>query len=224
MKIFIVALGTLFVFVGYFILFPKGVTQVAEDTAPISSDFLSLGSEISALVSQEISAAEESGLLYMREEEKLARDVYITLYEKWSLPIFSNISQSEQTHTESVRAILVKYSIQDPVSDDTIGVFTNTELSKLYADLTTQGMVSAAEALAVGAIIEDLDISYLQEQIAMTDNEDIRLVYGNLMRGSRNHLRSFIAQLSSRDVIYKPQYITQKEFNSIISSPKETLK
>lgn len=43
-------------------------------------------------------------LLYMREEEKLARDVYITLYEKWGIPVFNNISNRESDHNDLIQA------------------------------------------------------------------------------------------------------------------------
>ena len=44
-------------------------------------------------------------LMYMREEEKLARDVYATLYEKWGTRIFNNIRVSEQRHMDAVKAL-----------------------------------------------------------------------------------------------------------------------
>ncbi len=196
---------------------PQELTAVTSAT-----DFVSIRPAIAALPEQTLSDEERSGLIFMREEEKLARDVYSVLYDKWGLQIFSNIAQSEQTHTEAVRTILTKYNIADPVTDDTIGVFVNSDLQKLYTDLTTRGSVSLEEALTVGALIEDLDIADLQKQIALTDNDDIKLVYENLMRGSRNHLRSFVSQLSSRGVTYTPQYITRSEFDTIIASEQET--
>jgi hypothetical protein len=143
------------------------------------------------------------------------------LYDKWGLQIFSNISQSEQTHTEAVRTIIAKYNLEDPVTDDTIGVFVNSDMQKLYNELTAKGLVSLEEALVVGATVEDLDIADLQKLIAETDNDDIKLVYENLLRGSRNHLRAFTSQLSSRNSTYTPQYITQSDFDTITSSDQE---
>ena len=35
---------------------------------------------------------EAAALAYLREEEKLARDVYLTLADTWQLPIFANIA------------------------------------------------------------------------------------------------------------------------------------
>jgi hypothetical protein len=176
---------------------------------------------IAALPEQALSDEENSGLVFMREEEKLARDVYNVLYDTWGVQIFSNIAQSEQTHTEAVRTILTKYNITDPVTDDTIGVFVNRDLQKLYTDLTAQGTISIEEAFTVGTLVEDLDIADLQKQNAQTDNDDIKLVYENLMRGSRNHLRSFVSQLTSRGVAYEPKYITRSEFDAIIASTQE---
>lgn len=198
-------------------------TQTADtlDT-PLASDFVSSRPEVDALPSQTIDENEHAALLYMREEEKLARDVYTTLYSTWKLPVFSNIAQSEETHTEAVRDLLVKYHIADPVTDDTVGVFVDPTIAKLYADLTAKGQDSVTGALTVGAIIEDLDISDLETRIAETDNQDIKLVFENLMRGSRNHLRSFVAQLKSRGQTYTPQYISASEYETIVSTPRET--
>lgn len=186
-----------------------------------AADFVSVRPAIAALPEQTISDEERSGLVFMREEEKLARDVYSVLYDTWRMQIFSNIAQSEQTHTEAVKTILTKYDIADPVTDDTIGVFVNNDLQKLYIDLIAQGTTSVEEAMKVGARIEDLDIADLQNQVSQTNNDDIKLVYENLMRGSRNHLRSFVSQLTNRGVTYTPQYITQSEFDTIIASAQE---
>ncbi len=188
---------------------------------PTAADFVSLRPAIATLPNQPLSDAELAGLLFMREEEKLARDVYTTLYEQWNMPIFANIAQSEQTHTEAVRDLLEKYTITDPVTDDTVGVFVNANLQQLYTDLTTRGLTSIEEALSVGALIEDLDINDLQQEIAKTDNQDIALVYENLSRGSRNHLRSFAKQLAAYNQTYVPTFISKSEYNAIIAGETE---
>ncbi|MCK9344861.1 MAG: DUF2202 domain-containing protein [Candidatus Pacebacteria bacterium] len=194
----------------------------AEDmTTPIKEDFLSVRPELAALPMSDISADEKTGLLYMREEEKLARDVYTTLYQKWGVQVFANIAQSENTHTEAMRALLEKYSITDLVTDDTVGVFVNADLKKLYIDLTAKGLVSIEEALTVGALIEDLDISDLERLVVVTDNEDIKLVYGNLTRGSRNHIRSFTSQLAARGMTYTATYISADSLAQILATPRE---
>jgi len=138
---------------------------------------------------------EINSLIYMREEEKLARDVYLYLYDKWNIPIFRNIAASEQEHTDAVKYLLTQYGVQDPAATTSEGEFTNPELQELYNQLTQQGSVSREEALKVGVIIEEKDIRDLEADLANTTNSDIRTVYGNLLRGSNNHLSAFNTQL-----------------------------
>jgi hypothetical protein len=157
----------------------------------------------------------------MREEEKLARDVYLTLFDTWQQPIFSNIARSEETHTEAVARLMAVYGVSDPVIDDTVGVFTNPDLQALYDQLVADGMVSLTAALTVGATIEDLDIADLDEQLALTDKADIITVYENLQRGSRNHLRSFVSQLEQQGETYQPKYISAAVYTDIVSTDRE---
>jgi len=170
---------------------------------------------------EELSQQEIDGLLQMREEEKLARDVYMALYEKWNMPIFRNIAESEQQHTDMVKTLLDKYELEDPMNNDTPGVFEKQELQSLYDELTASGSESLSEALITGATVEDLDIYDLEELLDSADNEDIRIVYQNLMKGSRNHLRSFAAQIAREGSTYKATYLTQEVVDEIVSSPRE---
>jgi hypothetical protein len=177
---------------------------------------------VSGLPAEELSVEEETGLILMREEEKLARDVYTFLYEKWQAPIFDHIAMSEQRHMNAIKLLIDKYGLVDPVTDPTAGAFTNPQMLALYNQFTAQGALSLIDALKVGATIEDLDIKDLQELIAQTDNADIALVYENLLQGSRSHLRAFAYRLSLLGVTYEAQYITPEELEDIITSPMET--
>ncbi|WP_456373041.1 DUF2202 domain-containing protein [Methanocaldococcus sp.] len=170
---------------------------------------------------QPISEEEKEGLIEMREEEKLARDVYLTLYNKWKLPIFKNIANAEQTHTDAIKCLLRKYNITDPVKTDEVGKFSNPKFEELYNKLVEEGSKSVVDALKVGATIEDLDIADLQYWINRTDNEDIKFVYENLMKGSRNHMRAFVRMLEQYGANYTPQYISQQEYEQIINTPTE---
>lgn len=195
--------------------------QIATEEVVVAADYVSLRPALVSLPAEELTTDEKADLLYMREEEKLARDVYQTLYEKWNLPIFSNIAQSEQTHTEAIRDLLEKYNLTDPVTKDEVGVFQNEDLQALYTSLSEKGLRSEIDALNVGSTIEDLDIKDLIEAIERTDNQDIKLVYENLMRGSRNHLRAFTRQLTARGETYEPQYIEKSEYENILWSETE---
>lgn len=176
---------------------------------------------IASLPAQDLSTEEEVGLLKMREEEKLARDVYQVLYQQWGHQVFGNIAQSEQRHMDAVKAILDKYSLVDPVTDSTVGAFTDPEMQGLYTSLVAEGRSSLIAAFHVGATIEDLDIKDLYELLEKTDNSDIQMVYENLSRGSRNHLRAFTNQLSLNGETYEAQFLTQAQINDIITSPQE---
>ncbi len=176
---------------------------------------------ISDIPKSDLNDIEKAGLILMREEEKLARDVYVTLGEKWNLPIFSNISRSEQMHTDAVKALLDRYEIEDPIKDNTTGIFTSPELSELYKNLVAKGSTSLMDALEVGATIEDLDIKDLNELLAKTDNKDIKVTYDFLNKGSRNHMRAFSRQIDNRGESYTPQYISSTEYENILSSPHE---
>lgn len=176
---------------------------------------------IQLLPKETLSEQEREGLLLMREEEKLAHDIYAALYEKWNIQIFNNIAGSELQHTDRVRALLERYEIADPVIGSGKGEYRNADLEQLYITLVEQGSQSLGAALQVGATVEDLDIKDLQDLLLETDNQDIRLVYENLLRGSRNHIRSFNRQLKQQGINYGAQYITEQELNSILNSPLE---
>jgi len=172
--------------------------------------------EFTPAIHGELDEADKEALIFMREEEKLARDVYLAMYELWGIPIFQNISSSEQSHTEAVKTLLDGYNVPDPASDE-LGEFTNPDLQNLYNDLVAQGSQSLSEALRVGAAIEEIDILDLQERLAQTDNADIQHVFNNLLQGSFNHLRAFTSTLMTQTgETYLPQFMSPDAYQSII--------
>jgi len=158
------------------------------------------------------------GLLYMVEEEKLARDVYLALYEMWGNRVFLNIAKAEQQHMDEVSAVLHDKEMDNPVETSEIGVFHNAEIAKLYDSLVAQGSTSIEEAFMVGALIEDLDIHDLQRSIGATDDEVEIWVYNNLLRGSENHMRAFVRQLGRYGLDYTARYISDAELSVILST------
>ncbi|CUA99881.1 DUF2202 domain-containing protein [Thiomonas bhubaneswarensis] len=187
----------------------------------VSAAFAGNGGRPTGASTRTLDATESAGIVIMREEEKLARDVYQLLYTQWGQPIFSNIAASEQQHMDAVGTLISRYKLPDPASHTATGVFVDAELQTMFNALMSQGQSSLQAALQVGATIEDLDIKDLNERIAQTDNPDVKLVYSNLLKGSRNHLRAFVSQLATLGVTYVPQYITQAEFDAIVNSPQE---
>jgi hypothetical protein len=162
--------------------------------------------------------AEIAGLLYMREEEKLARDVYLALYDIWGQQIFQNIADSEQTHTDAVKHLLDRFGIDDPAVNIAPGVFTDSTLQSLYHELTILGAQSLEDALRVGAAIEEIDILDLVENLATVTDSEIVQVYENLLSGSENHLRAFVSTLAQKTgETYTPQYLSQAVYDAILS-------
>lgn len=140
---------------------------------------------------QTLDANEISTLLFMIEEEKMARDVYDALYEQTGLAIFDNISNSEQKHFESLLNTAAKLGVDTSFVSFEAGVFENDEIAALYSSLLEQGSTSATAALEVGALIETVDIADLEEAIAATDIALLGQVYQRLLNGSENHLEHF---------------------------------
>ncbi len=164
----------------------------------------------------QISNAEKNSLIYMYEEEKLARDVYLTLSEKYDIPVFKNISKSEQYHMDLVNTLLEKFDITNTAKDKR-GEFENNDLQKLYNSLTEQGSKSLIDALKTGATIEDVDIHDLEKYIPNVTNPEIISTFKQLTCGSGNHMRAFSRQLKIKEIVYTPQYISQNKYNKIIN-------
>ncbi|MCO5264488.1 MAG: DUF2202 domain-containing protein [Lentimicrobium sp.] len=190
----------------------KSETAVADVACCFSADTLPV---------ETLSQTEIDALLLMREEELMARDVYVYLSGLYSTPVFANISLSEQQHASAIAALLVKYGLDDIAADHQAGVFVNQELQELYNSLIAMGEESITGAFTAGATIEDMDIFDLMQLSEQVDNADILLVFANLTKGSRNHLRSFVAHLLKVGVNYQPQFISQDLFDEIINSPHE---
>jgi len=168
--------------------------------------------------STELTQTEIEDLSFLREEEKLARDVYIFSYNKYQIEVFNSISNSEQMHMNSVLSLMNIYGIPDSASEE-IGVFNNQDLQDIYDSLIIQSDISSLEALTVGAIIEDLDINDIDLFINNTTKEDILTVYDKLTCGSKNHIRSYTSQLESNGITYIPQFISVDYYTTILNEP-----
>lgn len=165
-----------------------------------------------------LTGIEVADLMLMREEEKLARDVYNAMYELYGRRVFSNIPRAEQRHMDAVLGLLNIYGLNDPAGEP--GKFSNEELQQLYNDLVERGTKSLPEALLVGALIEEVDIEDLVEAMKRTDREDILSVYANLLGGSKRHLNAFVRNYESlAGEPYKAQQIPQKQVDVLLAKP-----
>lgn len=186
---------------------------IAEEESAVLSETLKaqILSDTATLLPEEV-----EGLMLMREEEKMAHDVYSSFYDKFGLRVFANIANSESKHMEAVLWLINSYKLTDPASNE-LGVFENADIQNLYNKFMAEG-VNEVEALKIGAFIEEYDIADLEKLISETGNMYIVRVYTNLLNGSKNHLRAFVKNLSSRNVVYQPSILSQTEYAEIIGA------
>ena len=169
----------------------------------------------SAAVQTPLAAEAAATLLWMREEEKLARDVYQTLYAQWKQPVFQRIARSEQRHFDAIGKRIAQFNLADPALAAT-GVFSQAELQDLYDQLVFTGTQGYVQALTVGATIEDMDIADLLAAIDETTDPALKRTYGNLLDGSKNHLRAFVTLLRGQGTDYTPVHIDPELFDAIM--------
>ncbi len=160
-------------------------------------------------------------LLFLLEEEKLARDVYIYAYNMYGENIFNNISGSEQRHMDAAKVILEKYNIPINMSEE-IGVFINTDIQSLYDEYIAKVDLSLVDALMIGATIEDLDIYDINTYKSRATKDDILRMYNLLACGSGNHMRAFISQITANGAIYSPQFLTQEEYDLVLNTEHQS--
>jgi len=138
---------------------------------------------------------EKANILYLFEEEKLAHDIYVQMYNSYGAYIFNNISESEQRHMDSVAKLISKYELDDIVVNNDHGIFTDGVIQDEYDRLLAKGILNLTSALEVGVEIEEMDINDIERMQEETDKPDIKRVLSNLLNGSNNHLEAFNTQL-----------------------------
>ena len=191
---------------------------ISEEATPAVSPSAAPDVVAVAAAADDIDQTEVEGIVFMREEEKLARDVYLTLADTWDLRIFANIARAEQTHMDAVLGLMDTYGLEDPVAGNDIGIFVNSDLQQMYNELVALGSESLQSALKVGALIEEVDIEDLVIYLEATIPGDVATVYERLLSGSENHLRAFTSQLESAGIAYEPTVLEADVYEAIISS------
>lgn len=132
-----------------------------------------------------------AGLIYMIEEEKMARDLYDAFAEQTGSVVFDRISDSEQKHYDTLLLVADKAGIDLSGVSTTAGVFTNPDIQSLYDTLLAQGSISLDAAYGVGILVEQTDIADLQDYTSATDIGIIGTVYAHLETASAHHLAAF---------------------------------
>jgi hypothetical protein len=161
-----------------------------------------------------LSSREKDGLIFIWEEEKAARDLYTSLYEKNNLSIFLNLITSEQSHMDQARAVIEKYGL--PLPENEPGIFQNQTMQQMHDELLAEGLQSDQDALQAAAAFEEISIMDLEKELAAAHAEDIRTMYQGLLAGSRKHLRSYVAELEDQGIQYDPRYLDRVEFEETV--------
>lgn len=142
-----------------------------------------------------LTEAEIADILFLREEEQLAHDLYARWAGMYPLPVFSNIAASEITHYNEVQLLIDRYRLGDHrIGNASVG-YTDLVIQSLYTTLSAQGDTSLTGALEASLAVEERDIADLDRALANTTRADIIQVYSNLRRGSENHKSAFLRQL-----------------------------
>jgi hypothetical protein len=166
--------------------------------------------------SAELTADETRDLLLMREEEKLARDVYNAMAERYNQRAFINIPRAEQFHMDAVLGLLNAYGLDDPAKEKS-GKFGNAKLQKLYRQLVKRGAQSREDAFLVGALVEEIDIQDLIDSMKRSENKDILAVYESLLGGSKRHLNAFVRNYEAvSGQTYKAQKMAPADIDAML--------
>ncbi len=140
----------------------------------------------------DLSEAEAAELAFMREEERVARDLYQAFFDMYDgARPFSRIVNAEQQHYDQVGNLLVTYGIADPSAGLSAGTYSNQALQELYNTWYAAGSASLEAAYQVGVDLETRDIADLEDAIAATGTDAVKVVFERLQAGSENHLTAF---------------------------------
>lgn len=165
-----------------------GITAVATAAPPTPAPTPTASATVDAALARQ--------LTYLREEERLARDLYQAIAKLYpdNATVFTRIATSEQRHFESVGLLLTRYGIADPAVGATAGRYADAGLTALYARLLGKAKASLTAAYGVGVSVEKADIADLEESLGSGGlPADVTQVLSNLLAGSRNHLAAFTA-------------------------------
>lgn len=139
-------------------------------------------------------------LQFMREEERLAGDLYQLFAERYpEATVFANIARSEDQHATAVGRQLTNFGIEDPSAGLEPGDYYFDELDELYATLATQGETLDG-AIKAGIAVEEEDIADLKAALARESSDPVERTFGALLAGSENHLKAFTTALENGGV------------------------
>jgi hypothetical protein len=150
-----------------------------------------------------LSDAQKESLLFMYNEEKMARDLYVSLNALNPIKTLENIAlRAEQTHMEMVYELITKYDLDTQnLTELAPNEFSNAAVQNLYDALYERGAPSLQASLEVGCMVEVTDINDLNVHLAEVQGiEDLEAVFENLRAGSYTHYWAFDTALKNMGV------------------------
>ena len=129
-------------------------------------------------------------LTEMREEERVARDLYTKLASSSGELIFTRIAASEQRHLEAVERLMTSQGMDPGAAGTTVGRYAVPDLQAAYDRWLAQGRASDEAAYKVGVELERQDIADLKG-LDVADGTTGARVVAALLNGSEHHLAAF---------------------------------
>ncbi len=162
------------------------IAQAAPPTNPTPGPVATSTATVDAAVAEQIA--------FMRDEERMSRDVYLAIAELYpDATAFSRIASSEERHFDAVGRLLTRYGLDDPSEGRDAGSYADASLTDFHDQLMAQAKVSVDEAYKAGVAIEEADIADLEADLDGDLPADVEAVWTNLLAGSNNHLAAFTA-------------------------------
>ncbi|MCB0579424.1 MAG: DUF2202 domain-containing protein [Phaeodactylibacter sp.] len=167
-----------------------------------------------------LSKADQKTLIFMAEEEKMARDFYQAMEAKWEAKVFNHIVGAEQRHLGRTEELAASLDVKLPkgMVDGEAGKYRNNDIQQLYDELAALGSQSLEGALRAGARLEEINIRDLKMALETTTDGTARGTYRSLLEASGNHLRAFNKNLAAQGITYSPVLLPQADFDAIVDS------
>lgn len=170
-------------------------------------------------VYSQLTDAEINSIMSLREEEKVAYDVYTFMFEKYESKVFKNIAENEKDHMDKIKELIIQFNLNDPLSgiSDQKGVFNNKKMQALYDEMIMAGNYGLLDALRAAARFEETDIIDLRNDLSAASDQTVVNTYINLESSSQDHLRALVKVIKDEGISYKPSYLSKEDFDKIMS-------
>lgn len=192
-----------------------GLAAVNVEAASSLKDYSKQGALTPGAKTLALQGDERKQLLRVRDMVKSNLDVYRKLYDKWKIPVFKRIAETQQRHFESVELLIDWYKLGDSVDIAAAGDGPDIDPDFSRYERLVEGELSRTDALFLAAELEEKDVSYMVDAMVSNHHWDILMVYESLMSGSRSNLENLVRELNFLGHVYHPRIFTENEFSTL---------